>query len=218
MRFGRRRHSLDRLLDTDEADRTPLGRLLAAARGPGTEEEVAGLADASRAFYLAGPGTRRSPVPARRVGARASAKRWLAVRAIAGIAGVSLLGGVAYAATNTGLLDGGTKPRPAAPNTSRATESGSPSRPSRMQIRQSGTGRATTATASPASGRPRSAAGTVRVHPHLHPSTKGGNRSAHPSHPARPDPSTTRGRRHSSASPSHPTHPTQEPHATGPPG
>lgn len=108
---GRHRHpvpsSLDALLDGHD-DGTALARLLGAARAPDTQREVAGL-DAARAAFIRGVELWDAPARKRPVG------RLLAVKVAAAVSGVSLIGGVAYATTSSGLLDHRPPPVPGSP-------------------------------------------------------------------------------------------------------
>lgn len=80
-------------------DGSELGRLLAAARGPAAADELTGLGPALAAFRDASA----SAAAATRV---RRARRWLVLKVLAVASGASLAGGVAYAATNGGLLGG----------------------------------------------------------------------------------------------------------------
>lgn len=95
---------LDRLLDEDVADGTALAQVLAAARAPGCADELVGLSSAMSAFASATRQLSRSPVGHRAAPARAVTTRSLLAKTVAAIGGVTLAGGVAYAATTVGFM------------------------------------------------------------------------------------------------------------------
>lgn len=104
----RRRHataaSLDALLDGARDDGTALARVLAAARAPANPRETTGL-DAARTAFIGAANAPRPARPKRHGGTRSVAGRLVALKAIAAVSGASLIGGVAYAASSTNLLN-----------------------------------------------------------------------------------------------------------------
>jgi hypothetical protein len=96
---------LELLLDEDILDGTGLSRVLSAARQPTQAEELAGLSSARAAFVATfnPPHTVRTHA-GRRAGSRSVAGRLIALKAAAAVTGVTLVGGVAFAATQTNLL------------------------------------------------------------------------------------------------------------------
>ncbi|WP_409451262.1 hypothetical protein [Jatrophihabitans sp.] len=111
---------LDRLLDEDVSDGTALAQLLAAARAPGAANELVGLSTAMSAFASANRELPRSPVSHRAAPRRALTTRSLLAKTVAAVGGVTLAGGVAYAATTVGFmgLGGGSDHPPALHSTS----------------------------------------------------------------------------------------------------
>jgi hypothetical protein len=100
------------LLNGSRPDDSALSALLDAARAPGTREEMAGLPAARTAFmsvpYVrARPAASVSRLPA---ATRTAAGRLLALKFVAAVSGVTLVGGAAYAATGAKLLGGGSSP------------------------------------------------------------------------------------------------------------
>jgi hypothetical protein len=98
--------SVENLLAGDVTDGSAISRVLAAARAPGTPEEVAGLEAARSTFVLATLASPRPPINIRPALTRTTAVRLLTLKAIAAVSGATLIGGVAYAASNTALLGG----------------------------------------------------------------------------------------------------------------
>ena len=110
-----RRHRLgsgrryEELLDGARSDDSALSGLLDAARAPAAREEMSGLATARNAFMSVPyvrtrPAASVSKLPA---ATRTAAGRLLALKLVAAISGVTLVGGAAYAATGADLLGGG---------------------------------------------------------------------------------------------------------------
>jgi hypothetical protein len=104
-RSGRR---YEAFLDGSHADDSALSTVLEAARAPGTREDMAGLPAARNAFmsvpYLrTRPAASVSRLPA---ATRTAAGRLLALKFVAAVSGVTLVGGAAYAATGAQLLGG----------------------------------------------------------------------------------------------------------------
>jgi hypothetical protein len=102
--------SAERLLAGDVTDGSAISRLLAAARAPGTPEEVADVEAARSTFVLTTLASPRTPINIRPAATRTAAVRLLTLKAIAAVSGATLIGGVAYAASNTALLGGTSHP------------------------------------------------------------------------------------------------------------
>jgi hypothetical protein len=115
--------ALDLLLEGGVAEDTPLSRVLAAAMAPGTPHDLAGLDAARSAFLATGPAAQHRP-PALPAATRIAAGRLLTLKAIAAVGGATLIGGVAYAASDAGLL-GGSSPQRHGEHSSSAPGSGS---------------------------------------------------------------------------------------------
>ena len=100
---------LDLLLDEDIVDGTRLSRVLSAARQPTQAEELTGLTAARAAFVSTynPPPTLRAGA-GRRAGSHTVAGRLFALKAAAAVSGVTLIGGVALAATHANLLSNST--------------------------------------------------------------------------------------------------------------
>jgi hypothetical protein len=111
---------LDRLLEEDVSDGTALAQVLAAARAPGAANELVGLSTAMSAFASAYRQLPRSPVSHRAAPRRALTTRSLLAKTVAAVGGVTLAGGVAYAATTVGFMGigGGSDHPPALHSTS----------------------------------------------------------------------------------------------------
>ena len=118
-----RRHRLgsgrryEELLDGARSDDSALSGLLDAARAPAAREEMSGLATARNAFMSVPyvrtrPAASVSKLPA---ATRTAAGRLLALKLVAAISGVTLVGGAAYAATGADLL-GGSSPHRHSPS------------------------------------------------------------------------------------------------------
>jgi hypothetical protein len=107
-RLGSGRH-YEELLHGARADDSALSALLDAARAPGTRDEMAGLPAARNAFLAAPYLHTRPAASVRRLPAttRTAAGRLLALKLVAAVSGVTLVGGAAYAATGAKLLGGG---------------------------------------------------------------------------------------------------------------
>jgi hypothetical protein len=105
---------------TGADDGSELAQLLAAAGGPATREELAGLGPALAAFR-ASAAVGDLPTRAR------SLRRWVVLKVLAVASGASLAGGVAYAATNGGLLGNSapSQPRNSVSHTASAQRHGS---------------------------------------------------------------------------------------------
>jgi hypothetical protein len=208
--------ALDRLLDGDVADGTALAEVLAAARAPGSADELAGLSGAMSAFVTATRQLPRPPVGHRAAPRRALTAGGLLAKTVAAVGGVALAGGVAYAATTAGFIGiGGGSHHPPAFHTTTPGHSGEHDRNTGSSpFGSTGPGSAanpnalTTAktTAAPSSRaveNPGSKPEPDPTHP-AHPT-----QSVHPTHP----PSPTHPAPSSSATPpahgrtSHPTHP-----------
>jgi hypothetical protein len=101
--------ALEELLDKDVADGTELSRVLAAARAPGTANEVVGFQGAKSAFMVASRNLPRFPVRHRAAASRSITARGFMLKALAAVSGVTVAGGVAFAATTTGFLGGPAK-------------------------------------------------------------------------------------------------------------
>ena len=95
--------SLDALLD-GEYDDGALARVLTAARAPGAPQDLAGLEATRAAFVRVSHAPGRPPIGVLSTATKKVAGRLLAVKAVAAISGATLIGGVAYAASTTGLL------------------------------------------------------------------------------------------------------------------
>jgi hypothetical protein len=216
--------SLEQLLEKDIADGTTLCRVLSAARAPGTTHEVAGLEAAMSAFAAATRETPRSPASHRAVATRTVTARRFALKALAAVSGVTLAGGVAYAATTAGFAGG--SPNDVPPRHSTGPGQGTHSTNSFGGSLPLGPG----SVGSPAGAHPRSTlTATVAVtHPNGRPEVTPPNRPestrVHPTHPtSSPHPSPTPsspashtapsdpGRSSHPGRPSHPPKPT--PHA-----
>jgi hypothetical protein len=95
------------LLDDEVLDETRLNQVLSAARRPAEQHELGGLSAARSAFvstYTPALSARRAP-GARPLPRTSVAARLLALKAAAVVSGATLIGGVAFAASNSGLLD-----------------------------------------------------------------------------------------------------------------
>ncbi|MDT4921969.1 MAG: hypothetical protein QOI15_2871, partial [Pseudonocardiales bacterium] len=95
----------EELLDGRTPDDSALARLLTAARAPGTRNEMAGL-PAARTAFLDARQPRRAGAIRLPAATRTAAGRLFALKAVAAVSGATLVGGVAYAATDTNLLGG----------------------------------------------------------------------------------------------------------------
>jgi hypothetical protein len=94
------------LLDGGHGD-DALSHVMAAATAPGTHSELLGLAVAHSAFLAEQATTAapaRAPARHRPAATRTVAGRLLAAKAVAAVSGITLIGGVAYAATTTSLF------------------------------------------------------------------------------------------------------------------
>src|SRR4051794_33088385 len=84
-----------------------LSHVMAALTAPGTQDELLGL-DAARSAFLAAQAPTAAPARAtarrRPATTRTVAGRLLAAKAVAAVSGITLVGGVAYAATTTSLF------------------------------------------------------------------------------------------------------------------
>lgn len=108
LRSGRR---YEELLDDLRSDDSDLSALLEVARAPGARDEMGGLRAATSAF-MSVPYVRTRPaatVSRLPAATRAAAGRLLALKFIAAVSGVTLVGGAAYAATGA-RLPGGSSP------------------------------------------------------------------------------------------------------------
>jgi len=106
-RPGSGRH-YEELLDGSRSDDSALSALLDAARAPGTREDMAGL-PAARNSFMSVPYMRSRPaasVSRLPAATRTAAGRLLALKLVAAVSGVTLVGGAAYAATGAQLLGG----------------------------------------------------------------------------------------------------------------
>jgi hypothetical protein len=129
--------SLEELLDGGRVSDAALSRVVTAARAPATPDELAGLDAAQSAFHRSSQAWGRRPISSVPAATRTAAGRLLAVKAIAAVGGASLIGGAAYAATNTPLLGGqgsapwnlGTLPPGSQSSVSTGHPSDRPSRP-----------------------------------------------------------------------------------------
>lgn len=106
-RFGSGRR-YEELLDGSRSDDSALSGLLDAARAPAAREEMSGLPTARNAFMSVPyvrtrPAASVSKLPAT---SRSAAGRLLALKLVAAVSGVTLVGGAAYAATGADLLGG----------------------------------------------------------------------------------------------------------------
>jgi hypothetical protein len=101
--------ALERLLEGDVSDASPLSRTLAAARAPGAPHEVAGLEAARSAFVLSSLAPSRSRATLRPATATSAAGRLVALKILAAVSGSSLIGGAAYAAASGGLITDSTQ-------------------------------------------------------------------------------------------------------------
>lgn len=121
------------LLDGRDPGSSALGRVLDAARAPGRPDELSGLGQAQAAFLMARQPHRTRAARGSRLPAttRSAAGRLFVLKAAAAVSGVTLVGGVAYAATGAHLLGGGSDQHrvhfPAA--TTHASRPGYPARP-----------------------------------------------------------------------------------------
>src|SRR4051794_7711893 len=95
----------EELLDGRSPDNSALARLLTAARAPGTRDEMGGL-PAARSAFLEARQPRRSRATRLPAATRPAAGKLFALKALAAVSGATLVGGVAYAATDTSLLGG----------------------------------------------------------------------------------------------------------------
>lgn len=110
-RFGSGRR-YEELLDGARSDDSALSAVLDAARAPATRTELSGLSTARNAF-MSVPYVRTRPaasVSRLPAATRSAAGRLLALKLVAALSGISLVGGAAFAASGTDLL-GGTSPR-----------------------------------------------------------------------------------------------------------
>ena len=108
LRLGSARR-YEELLDGARADDRALSDLLAAARAPGTRDEVAGLATARTEFLNTRFRPIRGATKSLPAATRTAARRLLVLKAVAALSGATLIGGTAYAATGTDLLGGSSK-------------------------------------------------------------------------------------------------------------
>lgn len=102
----------EELLDGARSDDSGLSALLDAARAPGTREDMAGLQSTRNAF-MSVPYVRTRPaasVSRLPAATRIAAGRLLALKLVAAVSGVTLVGGAAYAATGAQILGGGSSP------------------------------------------------------------------------------------------------------------
>jgi hypothetical protein len=94
------------LLDGRPSDDSALFELLTAARAPGTRHDMLGLPAAREAFLdvrrQRRGSTRRLPAAT-----RTAARRLVTLKAMAAVSGATMIGGVAYAASEANLLVGG---------------------------------------------------------------------------------------------------------------
>jgi hypothetical protein len=214
----RRKHAgdpFDDLLDGCSSDGSALAELLSAARAPGAPDEMLGL-PSTRAAFLDARRPRRTAIRLPAAG------RLAALKVLAAVSGATMIGGVAYAATEANFLGGtgGNHQKPPAAS--------SPAGPHHDQSRSAGpqgggggtgpeTGPAGNGTApgaanGPGSGRPGSDGGqpygsgansTHPVGPGEHSALP---HRAHPTHPAHPS-STS----HPEPTPSGEPHPSHTP-------
>jgi hypothetical protein len=104
--IGRSSASLENHLDGDVGDGSALALVLAAARAPGSSAELHGLDAAMASFALVSREPSRNPASHRAKAPQAVSVGRFALKAIGAIGGLSLAGGVAFAAT-TGTFTGG---------------------------------------------------------------------------------------------------------------
>jgi hypothetical protein len=116
--------SFEELLDGGRVADAGLSRVISAARAPADPGELAGFDAARAAFDRTCRAPNRRPVSSVPAATRTAAGRLLAIKAIAAVAGATLVGGAAYAASNTQLLGGGSPhhgPSRPAPNSGSPT-------------------------------------------------------------------------------------------------
>lgn len=194
--------ALDRLLDEDVADGTALCQVLAAARAPGTADELVGLPAAMSAFATATREVPRSPVRHRAAPPSRVTAGGLLTRTLAAVSGVALAGGVAYAATTVGFIGtGGSSNHPPASHSTSPGHSGKTGRsggslPYEPADPGSVVTRGVVASTTVPPGQSTGHGGPDKVQPNR-PGTTHPSARAHPTH---------------AASPKHPTHPPSPTH------
>jgi hypothetical protein len=199
------------LLDGD-LGHDALSRVLAAVTASGTQDELGGLSTARSAFVaaytpMAAP-ARAASARHRPAATRTVAGRLLAAKVVAAVSGITLVGGVAYAATTTNLFHApASSQAPGAP-AQQPTHAGVPGsdRSSTADVNRGGNGPASAAPVRPKSSKTVTPPGKANGH------TAGGPSSAHgtPHHAPNPGHQPGVGRSASSTAPGH-TNPPNSP-------
>ena len=194
----------EEFLDGSRSDDSALSALLDAARAPGTREDMAGL-PAARTAFMSVPYVRTRPaasVSRLPAATRTAAGRLLALKFVAAVSGVTLVGGAAYAATGAKLLGGSHSP---------PTHSTSSTAPAVPGHRGGGDHYPGVVAPAPGSQRPQAAPGTTHRN---EPADGGLNGKSSAAHETRNPPATPPSHSNTPGSPQ--TSHTPTPHVTNP--